>query len=327
MASASTLAIDGVRALTISSLKIACSTSVAPRPPYSFGHDTPAHPASCSLRCQARRNSNAASSPCGSRPGWFPASQDRSSSRNASSAGDRVRSTAADPIRGRRPIGSTSAKPEPQPDRAAHDPDSGQRPPGSLPGRLLRRPAQAPAARVRPRAAGRRGLGLPDQSRPCVLRAARRTGARALLDVAVGLRGRLAGALVDGAQVVIGRRLRLLPGQPHLLARVLLRGHRAAHRRRGRPAARSSSGCAGAWTPRACSSRRRRCPAAASRARSASSRASAARRATTSLAGLAAPRLGRAGWSGPSPRCRIATPRRAIAARCPTWPRWPRSTS
>jgi hypothetical protein len=25
-------------------LKIACSTSVAPRPPYSLGHETPAHP-------------------------------------------------------------------------------------------------------------------------------------------------------------------------------------------------------------------------------------------------------------------------------------------
>ena len=78
MASASTLATDGVRARTTSSLKIACSTSVAPRPPYSLGHETPAQPASFSLRCQALRNSNAASSPAGSRPGLLasqPAAQ------------------------------------------------------------------------------------------------------------------------------------------------------------------------------------------------------------------------------------------------------------
>ena len=35
----------GALARAISSLKIACSISVAPRPPYSFGHETPAQPA------------------------------------------------------------------------------------------------------------------------------------------------------------------------------------------------------------------------------------------------------------------------------------------
>src|SRR6185437_2532678 len=113
MASPSTLATDGVRARTISSLKIACSTSVAPRPPYSVGHETPAHPASCSLRCQARRNSNAASSPAGSRPGLLSASQARSSSRKASSAGESVRSKAAHPIRGGRPVASISEMTQP----------------------------------------------------------------------------------------------------------------------------------------------------------------------------------------------------------------------
>ena len=38
----STLAVIGARARTSSSLKIACSISVAPRPPYSSGHDSPA---------------------------------------------------------------------------------------------------------------------------------------------------------------------------------------------------------------------------------------------------------------------------------------------
>src|SRR5919107_2421514 len=38
----STLAGDGARTRAISSPKIACSTSVAPRPPYSFGQEKPA---------------------------------------------------------------------------------------------------------------------------------------------------------------------------------------------------------------------------------------------------------------------------------------------
>src|SRR2546423_1290798 len=97
MARPSTLASWGARARTTSSLKIACSTSVAPRPPYSCGQEMPAQPASLSARCQSRRKAKAASSPSGSLPGWFLFSHPRSSSRKASSSGDRVKSTAADP--------------------------------------------------------------------------------------------------------------------------------------------------------------------------------------------------------------------------------------
>src|SRR5947209_16505711 len=89
----------------ISSLKIACSISVAPRPPYSFGHDRPVQPPSCSLRCQPRANSNQSSSPRGGLPGLFASSQPRSSSRNACSEGESVRSKARPMLttRARRP--------------------------------------------------------------------------------------------------------------------------------------------------------------------------------------------------------------------------------
>ena len=58
IASPSTLAIGGVPARATSSKKIACSTSVAPAPPYSVGQLRPAQPRSLSCFCQARRNSN-----------------------------------------------------------------------------------------------------------------------------------------------------------------------------------------------------------------------------------------------------------------------------
>src|SRR3954469_4283073 len=77
-----------------SSLKIACSISVAPRPPYSFGHERPVQPPSCSCCCQARANSNQSSSPRGGRPGLLASSQLRSSSLNAVSEGERERSKA-----------------------------------------------------------------------------------------------------------------------------------------------------------------------------------------------------------------------------------------
>ncbi len=89
----STLAGGGTLARAISSEKIACSIRVAPRPPYSFGHEIPAQPASWSLPCQSRRNSNLASSPSGSAPGWLASSQARTSSRNACSSVVSVRST------------------------------------------------------------------------------------------------------------------------------------------------------------------------------------------------------------------------------------------
>ena len=94
MASPSTLAIWGASARTISSVKIACSTSVAPRPPYSLGQETPAQPASYSFFCQATRNSKPSSSLCGSSPGALASSHERSSSRKASSDDESVRSTA-----------------------------------------------------------------------------------------------------------------------------------------------------------------------------------------------------------------------------------------
>src|SRR6478752_7070155 len=89
-----TLAGGGTSARAISWEKIACSISVAPRPPYSDGQEMPAQPASCSWRCQSRRKLTTASrpSPSGSEPGSFCSSQARSSSRNCSSEGESVRS-------------------------------------------------------------------------------------------------------------------------------------------------------------------------------------------------------------------------------------------
>src|SRR5215208_1230911 len=90
-----TLAGDGAPMRAISSLKIACSMSVTPRPPYSLGHDRPVQPPSCSFFCHERANSKASSSPRGARPGLLASSQERSSSRKASSEGESERSKAA----------------------------------------------------------------------------------------------------------------------------------------------------------------------------------------------------------------------------------------
>src|SRR6266516_6082212 len=89
----STFAGRGAFARAISSLKIACSMRVAPRPPYSAGHDIPAQPPAWSVRCQSRANSIQASVPLrGSSPGWLSANQARTSSRKAVSSGVSVRS-------------------------------------------------------------------------------------------------------------------------------------------------------------------------------------------------------------------------------------------
>ena len=69
MARPSTLATWGALARTISSLKIACSISVAPRPPYSFGHETPAQAGVVQLALPVAPELECASSPAGSRPG------------------------------------------------------------------------------------------------------------------------------------------------------------------------------------------------------------------------------------------------------------------
>src|SRR5918996_1607337 len=75
----STFAGRGAFARASSWPKIDCSISVAPRPPYSFGHETPAQPAACRVRCHAR-----------------------SSSRKACSSAVSVRSTAGKPSRRRK---------------------------------------------------------------------------------------------------------------------------------------------------------------------------------------------------------------------------------
>src|SRR2546423_1512319 len=90
----STFAGEGAPARAISSLNIACSISVAPRPPYSFGHDRPVQPPPCNFFCHWHWNSKASSSRRGAGPGLFPSSQPRSSSLNACSEGERERSKA-----------------------------------------------------------------------------------------------------------------------------------------------------------------------------------------------------------------------------------------
>src|SRR3954463_3027648 len=94
IASPRTFAGAGALARASSSLKIACSISVAPRPLYSFGHDRPVQPPPWSFFCQARCHSNDSSSPPGGSPGWFASSQARSSSLNSVSEGESVRSKA-----------------------------------------------------------------------------------------------------------------------------------------------------------------------------------------------------------------------------------------
>src|SRR3954452_12817483 len=90
----STFAGCGAPRRASSSLKIACSISVAPRPPYSLGHERPVQPPSCSCFCHVRANSNQSSSPRGGRPGLLASSQPRSSSLNACSEGESDRSKA-----------------------------------------------------------------------------------------------------------------------------------------------------------------------------------------------------------------------------------------
>ena len=90
----STFAGRGAFARASSSPKIDCSIRVAPRPPYSFGHEIPAQPAACIWRCHSRSNSNWAWSPLvGAGPGWFASIHERTSSRNACSSELSVRST------------------------------------------------------------------------------------------------------------------------------------------------------------------------------------------------------------------------------------------
>jgi len=56
---------DGALARTNSSEKISCSTSGAPLPPYSLGHEMPAQSGAWSFFWQRRVKSNPSSSPEG----------------------------------------------------------------------------------------------------------------------------------------------------------------------------------------------------------------------------------------------------------------------
>ena len=108
----------------------------------------------------------------------------------------------------------------------------------AVPGRRVRGQAARRAAQARAGAALRRGLEPPAQPGQGLLRAARRRGRGAVLDVARRVRGarprrRRAGRRSAGGG---GRRAGLLPRQSHVVAVVHVRGHRPADRRRGRPA-------------------------------------------------------------------------------------------
>src|SRR5271163_1109158 len=92
----SEFAIGGASTRAISSQKRDCSISVALRPPYSFGHETAAHPPSYNLRCHARRYENDSSSGFSRHSfqsfGTLASSHARNSSRNFVSSVVRFRS-------------------------------------------------------------------------------------------------------------------------------------------------------------------------------------------------------------------------------------------
>jgi hypothetical protein len=80
--------ISGARARAISSVKMICSFSDAPRPPCSRGHWMPTHPPDASSRCQARwKTRRSDSSSGGAVRGRCAASHSRSVVRKASSSG------------------------------------------------------------------------------------------------------------------------------------------------------------------------------------------------------------------------------------------------
>src|SRR6266481_1264989 len=94
--SPSEFAIGGASTRAISSQNNDCSINVAPRPPYSLGHETAAQPPSYNFRCHARRYGNDSSSGFSRHSpqslGTFASSQVLSSSRNFVSSGVRFRS-------------------------------------------------------------------------------------------------------------------------------------------------------------------------------------------------------------------------------------------
>src|SRR5712692_6778609 len=98
-------AIGGASTRAISSQKIDCCIRLALRPPYSFGHETAAHPPSYSFRCQAFRYVKDSSMGFSRHSlqsfGTFASSQMRSSSRNCFSSRVRFRSIQKTPSKPR----------------------------------------------------------------------------------------------------------------------------------------------------------------------------------------------------------------------------------
>src|SRR5947209_6641254 len=96
-----TLRGTGTRARVVSSAYTSCSSTVAPRPPYSCGHETAAQPASAIVAFQARSVSNVSSSLPRRRPAattsWvrFAANHARNSLRTGSTSGGYEKSTFA----------------------------------------------------------------------------------------------------------------------------------------------------------------------------------------------------------------------------------------
>src|SRR5258707_11258234 len=95
-------AIGGASTRAISSQKMDCCIKLAPRPPYSFGHDTAAHPPSYSFRCQAFKYGKDSSIGFSRHSlqsfGTFASSHERSSSRNCFSSAVRFKSIQKTPF-------------------------------------------------------------------------------------------------------------------------------------------------------------------------------------------------------------------------------------
>ena len=133
------------------------------------------------------------------------------------------------------------------------------------------------------------------------------------------------GGLRDGAEVVIAGGPDYYPGGGQASPSFCFRATARAAGRRGRPdrpAGGAAQAAAGRGPVRAAEAAARgRC----CRRRSASSRPRRGAARRDLLAGLAAARLGRDAWSGPSRRCRTAARRRRSRRRCRTWRRGRRS--
>ena len=257
-----------------------------------------------------------ASSACGPRPRWARRAQARNVPRSrpmlcqACHTG-RIRPARAvrscDPCTPDAPIprGAPGGHPRLGPDRA-------------VAGRPVRGAAARPPARVRARAGVRRGVQPARGPGAGVVRAARRARGAAVLDVARGLRPARRRRSPTARSVVAAGGCDFYPGSRTALARVLVRGHRRPRRRRGRPAGPARPAAPRACTPRACSSRRSACRAPGAptlhRRGDRRGRQGARRRARRA----APPRLGRAGSSGRSRRCRTAARRPRSRARCRT---------